>query len=255
MAVLVVGLDPRNVKCATVWSPGARTVPAPATDNHPFLYVETPSIPQLYLVAIGAILLVSVVLIRIASGPLGQMRGYLDLFCMGAAFLLLETKSVVQFALLFGTTWFVNALVFFGILVSVLVAIEIARRARFRQPALLYVALFAALALAWFIPPDRLFALSVPLRFCAAASLAFTPILLANLIFAERFRDVGSSTVAFGANLLGAMVGGVLEYSSLILGYQSLLLIVGGLYAVALVLGWKHRTSPAADPSALGAPA
>ncbi len=35
---------------------------------------------------------------------------------MGAAFLLLETKSVVQFALLFGTTWFVNALVFGGIL-------------------------------------------------------------------------------------------------------------------------------------------
>ena len=38
---------------------------------------------------------------------------------MGAAFLLLETKNVVQFALLFGTTWFVNALVFAGLLVSV----------------------------------------------------------------------------------------------------------------------------------------
>ena len=47
---------------------------------------------------------------------------------MGAAFLLLETKNVVQFALLFGTTWFVNALVFFGILLAVLLAVEVARR-------------------------------------------------------------------------------------------------------------------------------
>ena len=63
--------------------------------------------------------------VRLSGAPLGQMRSYLDLFCMGAAFLLLETTNVVRFALLFGTTWFVNALVFFGILVSVAVAIEV----------------------------------------------------------------------------------------------------------------------------------
>jgi len=170
---------------------------------------------------------------------------------MGAAFLLLETKNVVQFALLFGTTWFVNALVFFGILVSIYAAVEIARRVRVRAPAPLYVALFATLALTWIVPPDSLFALSLPLRFGAAATLAFAPILLANLVFAERFRDVGSSTIAFGANLLGAMVGGVLEYSSLIIGYQSLLPIVAGLYAFAFLLGWKVRASPTASAVAL----
>ena len=41
------------------------------------------------------------------------------------AFLLLETRSLVTFSLLFGTTWSVNALVFFAILLSVLVAIGI----------------------------------------------------------------------------------------------------------------------------------
>ena len=55
---------------------------------------------------------------RVAGGPFRAMLPYLDLFWMGAAFLLLETKSVVQFALLFGTTWVVNALVFGGILLS-----------------------------------------------------------------------------------------------------------------------------------------
>ena len=67
------------------------------------------------------------------------MRRYVDLFFMGAAFLLLETKNVVQFALLFGTTWFVNALVFAGVLLCVLAAVEVARHVRLPRPALLYV--------------------------------------------------------------------------------------------------------------------
>ena len=46
----------------------------------------------------------------------GRCRRFADLFFMGVAFLLLETKNVVQFALLFGTTWFVNAFVFGGVL-------------------------------------------------------------------------------------------------------------------------------------------
>jgi hypothetical protein len=90
-----------------------------------------------------------------------------------------------------------------------------------------------------------------PARFGAAAALAFTPILLANLVFAERFRGVGSSSIAFGANLLGAMVGGVLEYSSLILGYRSLLPLVAGLYALAFIFGWKHREARAPEQAAI----
>ena len=73
---------------------------------------------------------------------------------MGVAFLLLETKSVVQFALLFGTTWFVNALVFAGVLLSVLAAIEVARRVRVRRPSCSTRALLVALAVAWIVPRD-----------------------------------------------------------------------------------------------------
>jgi hypothetical protein len=194
----------------------------------------------LYLAVLGLILLASFVLIRVAAGPLGQMRGYLDLFFMGAAFLLLETKNVVQFALLFGTTWFVNALVFFGILLSVLAAVEVARRARFPQPNLLYLALFGSLVLAWAIPPELVLSLDVPVRLAAAVSLAFAPVFLANLVFAQRFREVSSSTIAFATNLLGAMVGGVLEYSSLLSGYRTLLVVVALLYGCAFISGRKY---------------
>ncbi len=62
------------------------------------------------------------------------MLRYVDLAFMGAAFLLLETKNVVQFALLFGTTWFVNSLVFAGVLLSVYLAVEVARHVRLPRP-------------------------------------------------------------------------------------------------------------------------
>ena len=75
--------------------------------------------------------------------------------------------------------------------------------------------------------------------------MAFLPIFLANLLFAVRFKGVGSSTVAFGANLLGAMVGGALEYLALILGFNALLLVVALLYGLALVTGRKHLVTPA----------
>jgi SAM-dependent methyltransferase len=239
-ALLMASATPGALHCGATWVAATSPAPAPADDDHPFLYLRTRSIPALYLASIAGILLVSLLLIRGAAGSLRQMGRYADLFFMGTAFMLLETKNVVQFALLFGTTWFVNALVFFGILLSVYAAVELARRVRIRNLAVLYGALFAALALAWMIPPESLLGLELPLRFAAAVSLAFAPIFLANLVFAERFRDVGLSTVAFGANLLGAMVGGILEYSSLVIGYRSLLFVIAALYGFAFLFRQKE---------------
>ena len=68
-------------------------------------------------------------------------------------------------------------------------------------------------------------------------ALGFTPVFIANLVFAERFRDVGASGIAFGTNLLGAIVGGVLEYGALVVGYRALLIVVAALYGVAFVDG------------------
>jgi hypothetical protein len=123
------------------------------------------------------------------------------------------------------------------VLVAVLLAIELARRVTLPHPAYLYGALLVALAVAWVVPTERLLALDPAPRFLAAVLIWFTPILIANLVFAERFRKVEASNVAFGANLLGAMVGGLLEYVALISGYQALLLLVAALYGAAFVTG------------------
>jgi hypothetical protein len=173
---------------------------------------------------------------------------------MGAAFLLLETKNVIQFALLFGTTWFVNALVFAGVLLSVLGAIEVAERFRLPKPRTLYALLFVSLAVAWIVPGEVLLRLAPVPRFLAAVLLAFTPIFAANVVFADRFRSVSTSTVAFGTNLLGAMVGGMLEYASLVVGYRALLVVASALYGLAFVFGRsseakKTVTAPIAVPA------
>jgi Spermine/spermidine synthase domain len=244
-------LSDGGARCAVVWNPGDRSFPAPARDDYPFLYLRSRSIPSFYLLTLALILAAAVIGVRASGAPVREMRGYSDLFFMGAAFLLLETKNVVQFALLFGTTWFVNALVFGGILVTVLAAVEVARRVPTPRPSFLYGGVFAALALAWAVPPDDLLSLSVSLRLPAAIALAFAPIFLANLLFATRFKSVASSTVAFGANLLGAMVGGVLEYLALITGYRALLLVVAGLYGFAFVadrLRASHASARSAAP-------
>jgi SAM-dependent methyltransferase len=235
LALLMASPSPATLKCPTLWRPAGVT-PAPATDDYPFLYLQQRTIPGFYLLTLALILAAALLLVRAGAGALRPMGRYLDLFCMGAAFLLLETKNVVQFALLFGTTWLVNSLVFVGILLAVYLAIEIARRFDLGPPWRLYLALLVALGVAWLVPPSLLLSLPVVPRFVLAIVVAFAPVFLANLVFASRFRDVAASNLAFATNLLGAMLGGVLEYASLVTGYRALLIVIALLYAGAFML-------------------
>ena len=243
LAVLTASDDASALDCPAeeVWA--STSGDDPVRDDRPFPYLRERSIPSDYLLAGGAMLALSLIAVLFILRPAGQLRSavqYADLFFMGVAFMLLETKSVTQFALLFGTTWFVNSLVFLGVLVSVLIAVGVSRRVTFKRPALLYAVLLAALGVAFVVPPDSLLDLAVVPRFAAAVTLAFFPIFTANLVFTQRFKATSSSTVAFGANLLGAMVGGLLEYTALITGFRGLLLLVAVAYGLAFLTGRKH---------------
>jgi SAM-dependent methyltransferase len=235
-AVMVAGLTPADQRCAATWSRSAAT-PAPSTDDRPFLYIKDGTFPTLYIVALFLILVASALAVRVTSrAPVRRMLPYRDLFLLGAAFLLLETKSVTGFALLFGTTWVVNALVFAGVLIAVLAAVETTRR--FRTPPLpvMYAVLLGGLALAWLVPSSWLLSLPLAPRAVLAVAIAFMPVFAANVIFSKRFADTAEPTVAFAANLLGAMLGGCLEYLALITGYNALLLIAAALYIGAYVV-------------------
>ena len=162
-------------------------------------------------------------------------------FVLGVAFLLLETRSLVTFSLLFGSTWIVNSLVFFAILASVLAAIAVNARFPIRDARPLYAALFAVIAVGYLAPPDSLLLEPAWLRYVVAGGLTFAPVFVANLVFSRSFRDTRTADMAFASNLLGAMVGGAVEYLALITGYQALLLVVAGLYALAYVFATRFR--------------
>ena len=236
---LSVSANAADLSCpGALWQGPSDGAVAPVSDDYPFAYLRTPSIPPIYLLTLLGIVLVAGVGVKVSGASVRRMRPYMDLFFMGAGFLLLETKGVVQFALLFGTTWFVNALVFGGVLVSVLIAVAVTRRFPPKDAhfPVWFGLLAVSLVAAWFIPVDSLLGLPWLLRLGAAALVGFVPILFANIIFARRFRAVAASTDAFATNLLGAMVGGVTEYLSLLFGYRTLLIAVAAMYVIACVL-------------------
>ncbi len=217
--------------------------PRAATDDWPFPYLRTPAIAPYYLVALAFLLTLAVVSIlaaaRATSTPIRRFSPHF--FVLGIAFLLLETKSLVSFSLLFGTTWLVNAMSFFAILASVLLAIGVNARLRPTSPVPFYVGLAISLSVAYVVVPDSLLLEPPELRYAVAAAVAFAPIFFANLVFTYSFRETAAADMAFASNLLGAMVGGALEYVALLSGFQALLIVVGVLYVLAFLLAKRWR--------------
>ncbi|UGT91541.1 hypothetical protein [Mycobacterium ostraviense] len=234
-AVITVAVDPANQKCAAPYAPPNEVV-SPATDDRPFPYYKGGAIPTMYLWALAGIMLTTLLAVRLLGGSFRSMRSYVDLFFMGAAFLLLETKNIATFALLFGTTWLVNALVFGGVLVIVLAAVETTRK--FRTPPLPVVwgTIVASLAMAYVVDPAWLLSWPFWPRLLVACVVGFLPIYLANIAFAKRFAATEQAQSAFAINLLGSILGGCLEYGALVTGYRNLLIVVGVLYLLAFVL-------------------
>jgi len=265
LAVMTAGLRRADQTCDQAWTRASDT-PPPASDDRPFLYLEHNTIPSLYRTALLLIILASVLaigfvlLMNAAAGGRGafsrlrgQVRGmwsYRDLFLLGAAFLLMETKSVTGFALLFGTTWIVNSLVFGGVLLAVLAAVEVTHRMTTPPLPVVYAVLVGGLALSWLVPAGWLLSLDVVPRALLAIAISFLPIFAANIIFAKRFSETADAPLAFGTNLLGAIVGGALEYLSLVFGYRALLVLAGALYVGAYLVMPRVRSDGGSAASA-----
>lgn len=243
LAVIATALEQQEQQCASAQIPAKPTDRATLpTDDRPFPYFFGSMLPRVYVIALLGVLLVSLLSVRALSGPFRNIRQYSDLFFMGAAFLLLETKSVTSFALLFGTTWVVNAIVFSGVLGAVLLAVETTRRFPTPRLHVIYAGIAASLLVAYLVPNTALLQLPLVPRLAAAVALAFAPIFCANIAFAKRFAESSDSSAAFAVNILGAMVGGCLEYLSLLTGYRNLLLLAGLLYVAALTFSPRRIT-------------
>ena len=148
-------------------------------------------------------------------------------------FLLLETKSIVDCALYFGATWLVTTLVVAGVLLMVLLANTVALRLQYRS--IFYVGLFLSFLVLFLVPTERVLALSFAGRLVWTILLVPLPIFFAGLIFSTTFRTTPFPASSFGANLIGATIGGFAEYLGMAVGYHKLSLLVVLAYVASLI--------------------
>jgi len=209
----------------------------PATDDWPFLYMREPALPRHYLVALTLVLALSAVAVWLATRgttpPAPSNPAHF--FALGAGFMLLETKSIVQFALLWGSTWSSASLAIASVLVMALASALVASRVEIRRRSVVAGVLLALLAVNYFVPVGRVAFSSRAAESLFYGLLVFSPVFCAGLLFSSSFKRSSSTATDFGANLLGAIVGGVGEYLSLLAGYQFLLVLVAIFYVGAIL--------------------
>ena len=232
------------------FSPARVEVPADlrtATDAWPFLYLRNPMIPALSwrgIAVMGAVSLAMLWLFgrRTAGGQPFRLNA--GMFLLGAGFMLLETKAVVHMALVFGSTWIVNTVVFSAVLVMILAANLWVLKRKPRRLAPCYLALLAALAVNVAVPLDSFLGLPQAVQGIAAGALVFCPIVFAGVIFATLFAKAAQPEQALAYNTAGAIVGGLTETASLLVGFQWLLALAGLIYLGALAFESREATAP-----------
>lgn len=211
-----------------------------ATDNWPFLYLRSRTIPFAIVLVLVPFFYWCFILFRSRVGwSIVTKPGYLHLFFLGSGFLLLETSGVTRLSLLFGSTWVVNAVVVASfILMAFLANTFIVLKPFHHWQA--YIGLFLSLLLSVVFPYHLLDGLPAVQKVVASAALIGLPVFFSGLVFSRSFRDFENPSAALGVNLLGAVIGGLLENFVMVGGTP----ILGVLAVVLYVLSGLFLVKP-----------
>ncbi len=228
-------------------------VTLPATDDWPYIYLRHPHIPVLFPLLAG-LLLVLLKYARRTLGLPGEMsplqwaRSSWHFFFLGAAFLLLEVQNISKASVVLGSTWVVNAVIISGVLGMVLLANLIVLRWPTIRLDVVFLGLLTTVLGLYFIDLARFAFLPYPAKALIVGTLTTLPMVFSGIVFVKAFALAGAKDTALGANLIGALVGAVLQSVSFLLGIKALLLIVAGFYVLAMM------TKPVEQPDLASAP-
>ena len=214
-----------------------------ATDDWPYLYLLKRTIPSYYLETIAILMAISFLAIfALSFKNKSKLVGWsgLNFFSLGAAFLLLETKSITTLSLLFGSTWLVNAFVFGGILIMILLANALVSWIEIKRIEAVYLILGLSLVVNYFLPVSSFLGANFWVRSIGSALFLALPLFFAAIIFAYHFKSVNDLSSMFGVNLMGVVFGGFLEYSSILTGLNFLYVLAGIIYLVSF-LAFKFK--------------
>jgi SAM-dependent methyltransferase len=243
-ALFVAARDPQRLQWARASPFPVSFVPPPSarsartsSDDWPFMYLRPGIVPWGYLIVLGSIVVGATILILVAQGPAAR-RDKFDwtLFLMGAAFLLIEARGVTSLSLLFGSTWVVNSAVFTGVLLMALLANLYVARYRPSSTLVPFLLLLLSVLFLWFVDISALNRLPLLARGLLGGTLNALPVAFAGVVVSMLLARSASMASALGANLLGSVMGGCLEYLSTYAGLRALALLALALYLGALFL-------------------
>lgn len=208
-----------------------------ATDDWPYLYLPEPSIPVLYYLLAGllAVLFVTGAWIAGCGGIFRNWsRTHWHFFSLGAAFLLLEVQNISKACVALGNTWWVNAVIISGVLVMVLLANLTAARFPRLRIFPVGVALILVCAGLYFVDLAWFAGMGFAEKAVLVGALTTLPMYFAGIVFIRSFVATPLKGEALGANLVGALVGGILQSLTFLTGVKFLLIVVAAFYILAL---------------------
>jgi len=210
-----------------------------ATDDWPYIYLDQPRIPTLYLllIALFLIILARTCLHWQVTGLFSQWdRSHWHFFFLGAAFLLLEVQNISKASVALGNTWQVNAIIVSSVLIMILLANLTVAKFPKLSLNLLYSLLITICLSLYFVDLASFAHLPYLTKAVIVGALTTMPMFFSGIIFIRSFSPISAKDTALGANLIGALVGALLQSITFLIGIKALLLIVAFFY----ILSWLH---------------
>jgi len=226
------------------------------SDDWPFFYLERKMYPQTYLILLALVLGTAFSLVRGLLPSRAWEPSAFSFFFLGGGFMLVETKAITELGLVFGNTWQVVGVTIQGVLVMAYLANLCAGRLTRQSLTWAFIGLFIVLLAGYALAVHgSASATSLPQKILLVAMLV-GPLFFSGLVFSTLLKGSRNISDAMAYNLMGAMLGGALEYNSMRLGFSSLYLIALALYGLAWLtmqpgtLSWRQfePNLPEPDP-------
>ncbi len=217
-----------------------------STDDWPFLYMAERNYPFFYMAMLAMLFAISVVFV-FQYTPGSRVGFSYSCFFLGAGFMLIETKGITELALVFGSTWVVVSIVIAAILVMAFLSnLLVIKTGPISAPVIYSLLLVSVLLglLTYQINP-----LGIPLwqkQLIMTAGLTL-PVFFSGIAFSGELKRSQSVAAALSSNLLGAMVGGFLEYNSMYFGFHFLYYLAFLIYALAFISSLRQKTAGASS--------
>lgn len=205
-----------------------------SSDDWPYFYMPRKVYPLSYLWLWIPLFTVSAALFRPAFRGAGFKFDWCAFF-LGASFMLIETKAFTELALVWGSTFSVTTSVLLLVLFLGLLSNEVVLRRWRITPWVAFSMLFLSLGLGYGLTFMGLAGVPLWMEGALRGLIITLPLFFAGICFSYRLERGKNVSSTMAANLLGSILGGILEYTSMVSGFRFLYVIAFAMYLLSFI--------------------